>query len=95
MSALAVRIRIARIPGGKYTVEKIKVREDRGDTVDVFRVPIKEAREFPNKQEARAYGEKLGHDFVVRKYSEGIRYTIECKTRVEIPPEVLERFQVQ
>ena len=95
MSSLTARIRIARISGGKYIVEKIGIAEDLGERVEVTRVPIEEEREFPNKQEARKHGEKLAHKFVTRKHREGATYSIDCRTRVRIPPEVLQKVKAQ
>ena len=91
MSLLTARIRIARMRGGKYKVEKIKIREDHGDRADVFNLPIKEACEFSSKNEAREHGAQLAHAFITGKYSEGARYQIEWKTRVEIHQEVAEK----
>ena len=91
MSRLTARIRILRMHGGRYKVEKIKVREDHGDRVDVSNVPIKEESEFPTKNEARERGAQLAHAFITSKYSEGARYQIEWKTRVEIRQEVAEK----
>ncbi len=91
MSRLIVRIRIVRMHGGKYRIDKVKVSEDHGDRVDVFIVPIKEVREFTTKNEAREYGAQLAHAFVTSKYDEGARYELHWKTRVEIPQEVAEK----
>ncbi len=91
MSRLTARIRIVRMHGGRYKVEKIKVRDDHGDRVDVANVPIKEESEFPTKNEARERGAELAHAFITSKYSEGARYQIEWKTRVEIRQEVAEK----
>lgn len=91
MSRLTARIRIVRMHGGRYKVEKIKVRDDHGDRVDVSNVPIKEESEFPTKNEARERGAELAHAFITSKYSEGARYQIEWKTRVEIRQEVAEK----
>jgi len=91
MSRLSARIRILRMHGGRYKVEKIKVSDDHGDSVDVFNVPIKENSEFPTKKEARERGAELAHAFISGKYSEGARYQIECKTRVEIRQELSEK----
>lgn len=92
MSRLTARIRIVRLLGGRYKVEKIRVNEDRGDRVDVFKVPVKEAEEFVSKGEAREHGVRLAHAFIVDRYAEGTKYSVEYKTRVEIPPEVGEQF---
>ncbi len=91
MSRLTARIRIVRMHGGRYKVGKIKVRDDHGDRVDVSNVPIKEESEFPTKNEARERGAQLAHAFITSKYSEGARYQIEWKTRVEIRQEVAEK----
>ena len=91
MSRLTARIRIVRMQGGRYKVEKIKVRDDHGDRVDVSTVPIKEESELPTKNEARERGAELAHAFITSKYSEGARYQIEWKTRVEIRQEVAEK----
>ncbi len=88
MSALTARIRIVRMHGGKYKVEKIKVRDDHGDRADISKVPLKEQPEFPTKNEAREHGAQLAHAFITSKYDEGARYEIEWKTRVEIRQEV-------
>ena len=91
MSRLTARIRIVRMQGGRYKVEKIKVNDDHGDRVDVSNVPIKEVLDFPTKSEAREHGAGLAHAFITSKYSEGARYRIEWKTRVEIRQEVAEK----
>jgi hypothetical protein len=88
MSRLAARIRIVRMLGGRYKVEKIKVSDDQGDRVDLFNVPIVEDAAFPTKQEARERGAELAHAFITSKYSEGARYQIQWKTRVEIRQDV-------
>ena len=88
MTRLTARIRIVRMHGGRYKVEKVKVRDDHGDRVDVFNVAVKEELEFPTTNEARENGAHLAHAFITSKYSEGVRYKIECKTKVEIRPEV-------
>jgi hypothetical protein len=74
--------------GGKYKVERVKVNDDRGDRIDIFNVPIKEVMKFASKGEARDHGAGLAHAFIARKYAEGTKYRVLCKTRVEIPPEV-------
>lgn len=91
MSRLTARIRIVRMHGGKYKVEKIKVSDDHGDRVDVLNVPIKESLEFPTKDEAREYGAELAHGFITSRYSEGARYQIQWKTRVEIRQEAVKK----
>ena len=91
MSRLTARIRIVRMHGGRYKVEKIKVRDDHGDRADVSNVPIEEEAEFPTKNEARERGAQLAHAFITSKYSEGARYQIEWKTRVEIRQDVAEK----
>ena len=88
MSSLTVRIRIVRILGGKYKVDKLKVCDDHEHRVDITKVPIEDQREFPNKNEAREHGAQLANRYITSKYAEGTRYEIEWKTRVEIPQEV-------
>jgi|GEM_PF-5910165 len=88
MSALTARIRIVRMLGGKYKVDKVKVCDDHGHRVDISKVPIEDQREFPNKNEAREHGAQMAHAYITSKYAEGTRYEIQWKTRVEIPQEV-------
>lgn len=95
MSRLTARIRIVRMHGGVFKVEKIKVSDDHGDRVDVVNVPIKEDLEFSTKNEARERGAELAHAFITSKYSEGARYQIQWKTRVEIRQEVVEKTRGQ
>ena len=90
MSALTARIRIVRMQGGKYRVDKIKVCDDHGDRVDISKVPLDEQPQFPTKDEARKHGAQLAHAFITSKYAEGARYEIQWKTRVEIPLAVAE-----
>lgn len=85
MTALTARIRIARVRGGKYIVEELALAEEGDGHVDIFRIPCERARTFPDKLEARAYGEGLAHDFVSHKYGEGTPCRIECRTVVRIP----------
>ena len=85
MSAITARVRIVRLQGGKYKVDKIKVSDDHGARVDISKVPLGEQPNFPTKNEAREHGAQLAHAFITSKYAEGARYEIQWKTRVEIP----------
>ena len=91
MSRLTARVRIVRMPGGKYKIDKIKVREDHGDRTDVSKAPIIEQPEFPTKNEAREHGALLAHAYITSKYGEGARYQTEWKMRVMIPQKVAEK----
>ena len=90
MSTLTARVRIVRLHGGKYKVDKIKVSDDHGDRVDISKMPLGEQPKFPTKNEAREHGAQLAHAFITSKYAEGARYEIQWKTRVEIPQVVAE-----
>lgn len=91
MSRLTARIRIVRIHGGQYKVEKIKVREDQGDRVDVSNVVIKEELRFATKNEVREHAAQIVHAFITSRYAEGTTYQIEWKTRVDIRQKVVEK----
>lgn len=85
MTALTARIRIARVPGAKYIVEDLALAEEIDGNVDIHRIPCERTRTFPDKAGARAYGEGLAYEFVSRRYGEGTRCAIECRTVVRIP----------
>ena len=91
MSRLTARIRIVRMHGGRYKVEKIKVRDDQGDHIDVSNVAIKGELKFATKDEAREHGAQVVHAFITSKYSEGAKYQIEWKTRVDLRQEDVEK----